>query len=42
MDACDRLMKRLHQHGYDTPGNDLFENVVTAVVKYLVEAGNAL
>ena len=41
-EAVGRLVISLADYGFDVPHDDRLENVVTAVVKYLVESGNAI
>lgn len=41
-DAIEDLRKNLFLMGYAAAMDDRLENLVTAVVKYLVESGNAL
>ena len=41
-EAFDAAFKVLKKYGYHVPGDDRSENVVTAIVKYLVESRNAL
>ena len=41
-DAFEAAYKVLQRHGFTLSGTDLSENLVTAIVKYVVESGNAI
>ena len=38
----DELLRELRARGYEITGGDRLANLETAVVKYLVESGNAI